>query len=183
MFDAVSDEQLLAFSNLLPNATPTTFTLGFTFNGISSTTAPITLSGGIGSTADVRTIQDDLNNLLSVKAAGGFVSVIQTGTGLYTVIFGGGLTNTTQTLVPTLINSTSTFGFIGPPTVNVTNYLPSTMTPQSVMFSGAITIDPNDPAVLYLGTGESNTTFTPPTPITVPACTYRRLRCDVGARA
>jgi autotransporter-associated beta strand protein len=147
MFDSVSNEQLLSFSGLKPSsATQTAFTL--TFNG--QTTPTITLTGGLGNAADVATIQNALNSLSTIGGVGGSVNVIQTGTGLYSIIFGGSLAATANTTPITVTVTASTA------TANVVKVLPAASTPQVAMFTGAITIDPNDSNVLYLGTGEAN---------------------------
>jgi autotransporter-associated beta strand protein len=116
----------------------TTGTFTLTFNGASTVPLPV------GATA--AQVQAALNELSTIGGLAASVSVTQTGN-LYAITFyndlaGNGLP---QLLVAGSGGATATLGAVAAGTPN-----------NSPLFVGAITMDPNDPRTLYIGTGDTS---------------------------
>jgi autotransporter-associated beta strand protein len=118
-----------------------------TFNG--QTTAPIQLLQPSPAIL-AAIIQADLNGLTSIigtEPVPGFVTVTPSATDqqVFTITFAGALSNTH---VP-LITGAGLAGLGNPVIVGNPLLVPS-------LFCGAIAVDPNDPRIVYLGTGEAD---------------------------
>ncbi len=133
LFDNTSEAQVTV------TGTSGGFTL--TFNGFST---PNVGPGSLPFNATATQVATALNLLPSIGGIGGSVSVtsnpIKNGT-IFTINYGGTLA---QGSVPAL-----TAIPVGAAVVNSATVNPS-------MFAGAIAIDPSDPRIIYLGTGEAD---------------------------
>jgi autotransporter-associated beta strand protein len=129
IFDSLPEQQQIV-------VTATSGNYMLTFAGQPTTALPFN--------ATAVQIQTALQGLSTIGGVGGFVSVTQTGAGVFSVYFGGSLTGQTEPLI------TASVG-----TVTI-NRLTAGVAPQFAMFTGAITINPFNPLNLFLGTGDTN---------------------------
>jgi autotransporter-associated beta strand protein len=122
----------------------TTGTFTLSFNG--ATTGILDLASPT-LTADIRTALDKLPTIGGLSPVPGVVVVTQSKTDrlLYVVTFGGSLSTVD---VPLITGKELT------PVVDATAV--RVLGQPSPLFAGAIAIDPNDPRIVYLGTGEAN---------------------------
>lgn len=116
---------------------PGTFTLTFTdLAGLSATTVSLPTS------ATATEVQSALNRLVTIGGNDGSVVVTRTGN-VFTITFQGNLAGANQ---PIMTAS-------GP--VNVATQAEG-LSADDVIYIGAIAMDPTDPRILYIGTGEAN---------------------------
>jgi autotransporter-associated beta strand protein len=158
VFDSVPAIQTLTMSAPTGTTSGTTFTLTFTGPNLSGTsvgnvTVPITYDS-TNPNAVAAAIQAALNDpiqMTNLGGVGGLVTVTQT-----TRIVGG-TTTTVFTITFQAALAGQAVATLTASTPNVTvNVLESGYTPQFGLQVGAITMDPVNSNVLYIGTGEAN---------------------------
>ena len=141
IFDAIPNIQTITNTATVGQ----TFNLTVTLPGIgASTTGAILFTG---TSADAADIQSALDSLTNISNAGGYVTVTQSGN-VFTVTFSNNLG------LATLANPAATI--VMGDSRGTVNVVEQGMAPEFTMNIGAIAMDPNNPNVIYLGTGEAD---------------------------
>jgi autotransporter-associated beta strand protein len=140
IFDAVPDVQSVTVTG-----NSGTFTLTYTYTDAAGNTETASTSAlPVGDTA--ADVQNQLNAVISAETSGAFVTVTLNGN-TYTITFQGSLAGTEVTQLTAAVTGSAKA---------TTAIVENGLDPNFALFVGAITVDPSDANVVYLGTGETD---------------------------